>query len=114
MLSSFSGNSIPFGMRADHYHFALSTSLCPAESESCYFPSAAKSIPGGGNCATTAFLRPMMKSMGVKYRPEVSVGVVIKDTVVDLTGVRVYWHGKFLDGAQHVTSINACTGLRST
>jgi len=30
-------------MQADHYHFALSTLLRPAESESCYFPSAAKS-----------------------------------------------------------------------
>ena len=97
MLSSFSGPSIPFGMRADHYHFALSTSLRPAESESCYFPSAAKSIPGGGNCATTAFLLPMMESMGVKYRPEVSLGVVVKDTVVDLTGVSAYWRGKFSD-----------------
>ena len=55
MLSSFSGNSIPFGMQADHYHFALSTSLRPAESESRYFPSAEKSIPGGGNCATMAY-----------------------------------------------------------
>ena len=81
MLSSFSGPSIPFGMRADHYHFALSTSLRPAESESRYFPSAAKSILGGGNCATTAF-RPMMESMGVKYHPEVSLGVDVKDTVV--------------------------------
>jgi hypothetical protein len=66
--------------------------------------------PGGGNCATTAFLRPMMESMGVKYRPEVSLGVVVKDTVVDLTGVSVYWRGKFSDGAQNVTSINACKG----
>ena len=29
----------------------------------------------------------MMESMGVKYRPEVSLGVVVNDTVVDLTGV---------------------------
>jgi hypothetical protein len=92
-----SGNSIPFGMRADHYHFALSSSLRPAESESCYFPSVAKSISGGGNCATAAFLRPIMESMGVKYRPEVSLDVVIKDTVVNLTGVSVSWLGKFSD-----------------
>ena len=52
----------------------------------------------------------MMESMGVKYRPEVSLGVVVKDTVVDLTGVSVYWRGKFSDGAQNVTSINACKG----
>jgi hypothetical protein len=97
LLSSLSGNSIPFGMRADHHHFALSTSLRPAESESRYFSSAAKSIPGVGNCATTAFLRPMMESMGVKYRPEVSLGVVVKDTVVDLTGVSAYWRGIFSD-----------------
>jgi len=39
----------------------------------------------------------MMESMSVKYRPEVSLGVVIKDTIVDLTGVSLYWCGNFLD-----------------
>ena len=39
----------------------------------------------------------MMESMGVRYRPEVSLGVVVKDTVVDLTGVSLYWWSIFSD-----------------
>jgi hypothetical protein len=37
----------------------------------------------------------MMESMGVQYRPEVSSGVVVKDTVVDLTEVGSYWNSIF-------------------
>ena len=90
LLSSLSGNSIPFGMRSDHHHFALSTSLRPAKSDSC-------NLSNGDNCTTTAFLRPMMESMGVKYRPEVSLGLVVNDNVVDLTGVSSYWRSVFSD-----------------
>jgi len=89
LLSSLSGNSIPFGRRADHHHFALSTSLRPAASD-------ARSFTAGDN-SSSAFLRPMMESMGVGYRPEVSLGAVVKDTVVDLTGVGSYWRSVFTD-----------------
>lgn len=37
----------------------------------------------------------MMESMSVQYRPEVSSGVVVKDTVVDLTEVGSYWNSIF-------------------
>ena len=90
LLSSLSGNSIPFGMRSDHHHFALSTSLRPAKSNS-------RPLFSSDNCTATVFLRPMMESMGVKYRPEVSLGLVVEDNVVDLTGVSSYWRSVFSD-----------------
>jgi len=83
LLSSLSGNSTPFGRRANHHHFALSTSLRPATSEKV------------GD--TSAFLRPMMESMGVRYRPEVSLGSVVRDSVSDLTEVGSYWRTIFAD-----------------
>ena len=91
LLSSLSGNSTPFGKRANHHHFALSTSLRPSASDSRSFTAT------GHDCATSAYLRSMMESMGVKYRPEVSLGAVVKDTVVDLTGVGSYWRSVFTD-----------------
>ena len=93
-------------MRSDHHHFALSTSLHPAESKSRSLSSVAKSIPGGGNCVTAAFLRTMMESMGVRYCPEVSLGVVVKDTVVDLAGVSTYWRVIFLDTSSTTTPVS--------
>jgi hypothetical protein len=90
LLSSLSGNSIPFGMRSDHHHFALSTSLRPAKSDS-------RPLSSSDNCTATAFLRPMMESMGVKYRPEVSLGLVVEENVMDLTGVSSYWRSVFSD-----------------
>jgi hypothetical protein len=105
LLSSLSGNSIPFGMRSDHHHFALSTSLRPPESDLRSFSS----TPGSGNCATTALLRPIMESMGVRYRPEVSLGVVVKDTVVDLTGLGAYWRVIFSDGNSTTTPPSSST-----
>ncbi|KAL7490255.1 hypothetical protein ACHAW6_015982 [Cyclotella cf. meneghiniana] len=92
LLNSLSGHSSPFGRRSDHHHFALSTALRPASSESNTFAAT--------SCCTSAFIRPVMESMGAKYRPEVSVGVVVKDTVVDLTGVGSYWNSIFRR-AQH-------------
>ena len=44
------------------------------------------------SCGTSAFLLPIMESMGVKYCPEVSSGVVVRDLVVDLTEVAPYWN----------------------
>lgn len=84
LLASLSGNTNPFGRRSVHHHFALSTGLRPAASD--------------GECVTTSYLRPIMESLGVRYRPEVSVGVVAKDTVVDLTGVGSYWSTVFTGG----------------
>lgn len=91
LLSSLSGNSTPFGRRASHHHFALSTSLRPASSEKV------------GD--TSAFLRPMMESMGVRYRPEVSLGSVVKDSVSDLTGVGSYWRSIFTNRRSSAVSI---------
>lgn len=87
MLYSLSGHVSPFGMRSDHHHFALSSALRPTFSD-------ANGI-AANSCGVNVFLRPMMESMGVKYRPGVSIGVVVKDTVVDLTGVESYWGSVF-------------------
>ena len=100
LLSSLSGNSIPFGRRADHHHFALSTSLRLSAFDARSFGAGINN----GDCATSAFLRPMMESMGVKYRPEVSVGAVVKDSVVDLTGVGSYWRSVFADRSSSPSS----------
>jgi len=95
LLSSLSGAAIPFGRRAVHHHFALSTSLRPAASD-------ARSSSFDGS-SSSGFLRPMMESMGVAYRPEVSLGSVVKDTVVDLTGVGSYWRSIFTDRRSQLT-----------
>jgi hypothetical protein len=98
LLSSLSGNSTPFGRRSDHRHFALSTSLRPADSDSRSFSSGINTIPGGGSdCVVSSFLRPIMESMGSNYRPEVSSGLVVKDSVVELTEVDSYWRSIFSD-----------------
>ncbi|KAL7540696.1 hypothetical protein ACHAWF_006761 [Thalassiosira exigua] len=94
LLSSLSGNSVPFGRRADHHHFALSSSLRPSASDARSFDDA-RVHPGG--CGASAFLRPMMEGMGVRYRPDVSSGAVVRDTVADLTGVGSYWRSIFAD-----------------
>ncbi|KAL9183090.1 hypothetical protein ACHAXT_004877 [Thalassiosira profunda] len=90
LLSSLSGTCAPFGRRSAHHHFALSISLRPSASDATRFDAS------GGDQSTSAFLRPMMESMGVKYRPEVSLGAVVKDSVVDATGgVGSYWKSVF-------------------
>jgi hypothetical protein len=86
LLESLSGHS-NFGRRCDHHHFSLSTALRPASSDVRKFPS--------NDCGTSAFLRPIMESMGVAYRPGVSSGVVVRDTAVDLTEVGSYWNSIF-------------------
>ncbi len=98
LLSSISGHAIPFGRRSDHRHFALSTSLRPAESDYRSFSSGTNAgLSGGNNCIVSSFLRPMMEGMGSKYRPEVSSGLAVNDTVVDLTEVGSYWRSIFSD-----------------
>ena len=63
------------------YNFALLVlaSLRPSASESrrCN-PTATASARGAD--ITSAYLRPMMESMGIKYRPKVSTGLVVWDT----------------------------------
>lgn len=104
LLSSLSGNGTPFGKRSNHHHFALSTSLRPAASDARSFnnSSGINSLPGG--CGVSSFLRPLMESMGVKYRPEVSLGAVVKDCVSDLTGVGSYWRAVFTDRSIRASS----------
>ncbi len=47
--------------------------------------------------------------MGVRYCPEVSLGVVVKDTVVNLTGVSTYWRLIFLDTSSTTTpALHSC------
>lgn len=94
ILSSLSGNDIAFGRRTDHHHFALLTSLRPSFTESRRCRSAAGS---GSTCVPSAYLRPMMESMGMKYRPEVSSGLVVRDSVAQLTGVGSYWGSVFTE-----------------
>ena len=86
LLESLSGHT-NFGRRSDHHHFALSSALRPSSTDRAKFSPE--------NCGTSEFLRPMMEGMGVKYRPEVSSGVVVKDSVMDLTVVGSYWNSIF-------------------
>jgi hypothetical protein len=106
ILSSLSGNEIAFGRRTDHHHFALLTSLRPSATESRRCNSAKSS---GSTGIASAYLRPMMESMGMKYRPEVSSGLVVRDSVAQLTGVGSYWGSVF---AERFPS--AATGGKST
>jgi len=94
ILSSLSGNEMAFGRRTDHHHFALLTSLRPSTTESRRCDSAEGSE---SNCITSAYLRPIMESMGMKYRPEVSSGLVVRDSVAQLTGVGSYWGSVFAE-----------------
>mmetsp|Transcript_28884 Transcript_28884/g.65766 ORF Transcript_28884/g.65766 Transcript_28884/m.65766 type:complete len:846 (-) Transcript_28884:40-2577(-) len=83
LMSSLSGNSKLFGTRSLHYHFTLSASNRPADV-----------------CKHDEFgtlLRPTMESLGVEYRPEVSMGVVANDSVVKLTELGSYWPLLFVD-----------------
>ena len=83
LMSSLSGNTKHFGMRSMHYHFTLSASIRPADV-----------------CKDDEFgnlLRPTMESLGVKYRPEVSMGLVANDSVVKLTELGAYWPSLFVD-----------------
>jgi len=67
LLSSLSGNEIAFGRRTDHHHFALLASLRPPASESRHCnPTVTASARGAD--ITSAYLRPTMESMGIKYR----------------------------------------------
>ena len=94
ILSSLSGNDIAFGRRTDHHHFALLTSLRPSATES----RRSNSVEGSGSTGVaSAYLRPMMESMGMKYRPEVSSGLVVRDSVAQLTGVGSYWGSVFAE-----------------
>ena len=95
LLSSLSGNTTPFGRRSDHRHFALSTALRPSDSDNRSF-SSRKAVNASGDCVSS-FLRPMMESIGSNHRPEVSSGVVVKDSVVELTEVGSYWRSIFSD-----------------
>lgn len=102
LLTSLSGNSIPFGRRADHHHFALLSSLRPAASDVCGLAS-----------PTTAFLRLMMESMGIGYRPEASVGLVVEDTLLNLTGdIGSYWRCIFAERRR--SSVDAVPTAPST
>lgn len=94
LLSSISGNTTPFGRRSDHRHFALSTALRPSDSDYRSFSSGRNTVNADGDCVSS-FLRPMMESIGSNHRPEVSSGVVVKDSVVELTEVGSYWRSIF-------------------
>ena len=96
VLSSLSGNEIAFGRRTDHHHFALLASLRPSASESRRYNSTTFST-GGSPDVTSAYLRPIMESMGMKYRPEVSSGLVVRDSVEQLTGMSSYWGSVFAE-----------------
>jgi len=41
----------------------------------------------------------MMESMGVRCRPEVSLGAVVRDTAADLTGIGSYWRAIFANSS---------------
>ena len=83
LMSSLSGSPKHFGTRSLHYHFTLSASIRPAD--------VSKHDEFG------TLLRPTMESLGVKYRPEVSMGVVVNDSVVKLTELGAYWPLLFVD-----------------
>jgi len=107
ILSSLSGNDIAFGRRTDHHHFALLSSLRPSATES----RRSNSVQGSGSTGVaSAYLRPMMESMGMKYRPEVSSGLVVRDSVAQLTGVCSYWGSVFAERRLQSSTTASGTG----
>jgi hypothetical protein len=109
VLSSLSGNEIAFGRRTDHHHFALLASLRPSASESRrYNPTSFSN--GGSPDVTSAYLRPIMESMGMKYRPEVSSGLVVRDSVEQLTGMSSYWGSVFAERIPSSTTDASTSG----
>mmetsp|Transcript_21821 Transcript_21821/g.37270 ORF Transcript_21821/g.37270 Transcript_21821/m.37270 type:complete len:340 (+) Transcript_21821:403-1422(+) len=107
ILSSLSGNDIAFGRRTDHHHFALLSSLRPSATES----RRSNSVEGRGSTGVaSAYLRPMMESMGMKYRPEVSSGLVVRDSVAQLTGVGSYWGSVFAERRLQSSTTASGTG----
>jgi hypothetical protein len=109
VLSSLSGNEIAFGRRTDHHHFALLASLRPSASESRRCSSTTFST-GGSPDVTSAYLRPIMESMGMKYRPEVSSGLVVRDSVEQLTGMSSYWGSVFAERLPSSTADPSTSG----
>ena len=98
LLSSLSGATVPFGKRAIHRHFSLSAALRPTMADALG-SSAFVENHNAGSALPTSFLRPMMESMGVAYRPEASFGLVARESVAELTGGGSYWRTIFAAGA---------------
>ena len=85
LLSSLSssGNSIPFGMRAvrsDHHHFALSTSLRLAKSDSRSFSGSSRPPLDCMYHNTVPSSDDGKHGCEVSSRSEFGCGVVVKDT----------------------------------
>ena len=81
-------------LRSNHTHFALSTAYRPAGTDPSRDPAA-------------AYTTLIMEGMGIRYRPEVSVGSVVRQSIRGLTdnagyGAGAYWDsvlGRTKDGS---------------
>ena len=84
ILSSFSPvpSSGQASIRSNHSHFALSSSYRPAGNDPSSDPAA-------------AYTTPLMEGRGLRYRPEVSVGTVVRQSIRGLTGNAGYAAGAY-------------------
>ena len=84
ILSSFSPvpSSGQASIRSNHSHFALSSTYRPAGNDPSSDPAA-------------AYTTPLMEGMGLRYRPEVSVGTVVRQSIRGLTGNAGYAAGAY-------------------
>ena len=69
-------------IRSNHSHFALSSTYRPAGSDPSSDPAA-------------AYTTLLMEGMGIRYRPEVSVGTVVRQSIRGLTGNAGYAAGAY-------------------
>ena len=84
ILSSFSPvpSSGQASIRSNHSHFALSSTYRPAGNDPSSDPAA-------------AYTTPLMEGMGLRYRPEVCVGTVVRQSIRGLTGNAGYAAGAY-------------------
>jgi len=84
MLSTFSPvpSSGQASVRSNHSHFALSSTYRPAGNDPSSDPA-------------TAYTTPLMEGMSIRYRPEVSVGTVVRQSIRGLTGNAGYAAGAY-------------------
>lgn len=93
ILTSFSpAHGFRAADRSLHHHFAMATSLRPADdNEFIQSPSQDMALP-----MVSQHVKSLMESMGISYRPEVSVASVLEQSAGRLTsggyGAGSYWH----------------------
>jgi len=92
--------------RSLHHHFALSSSFRPPSPppETLSFASFLKKSKSSNNNgpkkdAISTYLTPMMESLGIRYRPEISSSVIVPQSIHALTrestAAGIYWPSIF-------------------